>query len=419
MRYTFLGSTCEKRARAVGQKEEGNVSKCAVHMAKFQRAAVGGIGNHNERKGKLTNELIDEERSEDNYELMPYGPSLIKAIDEKITTYRTSEKAVRKDAVVLCNFVISSDRDFFNRITPEEQEDYFKDSLDFFKNRYPDRVVSATVHLDETTPHMHLGVVPITADGRLSAKDLFNRNELRAIQTEYHLEVGQKYGLERGREGSKAKHLDEITYRLVKTQEAVLEAEKDLEAINSTLTPKKALISDLRTFEEDITKPVTKAFKKVIMDELDYDELVLTARKVKTEAHDVKQVNIDLKIENDSQQREISELNRLVNWDLYDSNIKLSKQVKEKSETIKQLQEENDHRREVMYDLFEENDQLKQDNNKLHQVIHQLQSGFNHAKNEFRKIAPDVVDYLEDVYEKHFSKNQQKQKEQDRGFEID
>lgn len=395
------------------------MSKCAVHMAKFQRASVGGIGNHNERKGKLTNELIDKERSEDNYELMPYGPSLIKAIDEKIKTYRVSDKAVRKDAVVLCNFVISSDRDFFNRITPKEQEDFFNDSLEFFKNRYPERVVSATVHLDETTPHMHLGVVPITEDGRLSGKDLFNRNELRAIQTDFHLEVGQKYGLERGREGSRAKHLDEMTYRLVKTQEAVLEAEKELEVINSTLTPKKALIIDLKTFEEDITRPVKKVFKKAIMDELDYDELISTARAVKKEVNEVKHANIDLKVENDNQRREISELNSLVNWDIYDSNNKLAKKLKENFETIEELQKDNDQRREAMFELFEENDQLKQENSMLHDVIHELQSTFNRAKHVFREVAPRVVDYFEDVFEYYFSKNNQKKKEQDRGFEIE
>ena len=70
-------------------------------------------------------------------------------------------------------------------MSPTEQKAFFEDSTKFFMDRYgAENVVNATVHMDETTPHMHLGVVPITGE-RLSAKNLFTRKELISLQTDF------------------------------------------------------------------------------------------------------------------------------------------------------------------------------------------------------------------------------------------
>ena len=77
---------------------------------------------------------------------------------------------------------------------------------------------------------MHLGIVPVTVDGRLSAKALFTPETLRQLQTDFAAEVGDKYGLQRGKEGSDAKHLDELTFK-VRARRAELEGvESSLEA---------------------------------------------------------------------------------------------------------------------------------------------------------------------------------------------
>jgi chromosome segregation ATPase len=68
--------------------------------------------------------------------------------------------------------------------------------------------------MDEATPHMHLGIVPVTKDGRLSAKDIFTPIELKQLQTDFAKDVGKRFKLERGKEGSEAKHLDEISFKL-------------------------------------------------------------------------------------------------------------------------------------------------------------------------------------------------------------
>ena len=66
-----------------------------------------------------------------------------------------------------------------------------------------ENMLSAIVHVDETTPHLHLNFVPIN-DGRLSSKSLFDRQKLAELQTELWEQVGKKYGLQRGKENSQA-----------------------------------------------------------------------------------------------------------------------------------------------------------------------------------------------------------------------
>ena len=78
--------------------------------------------------------------------------------------------------------------------------------------------------MDETTPHLHLNLIPI-ADGRLCAKQLFDRKELQNLQTDFHFVVGKKWNLQRGKEGSQAKHLDTAAYKLKKISEAADQAE--------------------------------------------------------------------------------------------------------------------------------------------------------------------------------------------------
>ena len=119
----------------------------------------------------------------------------------------------------MCSFVVGSDRQFFGKLSLQEQQQFFVDCTRFFAERYgEDNVISAIVHMDETTPHLHLNLIPI-ADGRLSAKTLFGRKELQSLQTDFHSAVGKKWNLQRGREGSQAKHLSTAEFKAKKIVE--------------------------------------------------------------------------------------------------------------------------------------------------------------------------------------------------------
>lgn len=83
--------------------------------------------------------------------------------------------------------LVTSDNKFFKNMSRQEQTEFFKKSLDFLENWYGKRnMVSATIHYDELTPHMHVNFVPITLDGHLSARDIFSPKELRKLQDDYN-----------------------------------------------------------------------------------------------------------------------------------------------------------------------------------------------------------------------------------------
>ena len=196
------------------------VGYAVVHMMKIKSGAVGGIQSHNNREHEpKTNPDVDMSRSEDNYDLIPCD-NYKRSIKEKLSNLVEGSRAIRKDAVVVCNFIVTSDNETMDALGADRQREFFQDSVKWFSNRYgADRVLNATVHMDETTPHLHIGVMPITQDGRLSAKAIFTKPEMKAIQTEFARDVGEKYGLERGVEGSERTHLSEARFKEKKALE--------------------------------------------------------------------------------------------------------------------------------------------------------------------------------------------------------
>src|SRR5699024_9280401 len=118
--------------------------------------------------------------------------------------------------------LITSDNDFFDNQTPEDTKQFFEYAKEFLEQEYgKDNLLYATVHMDEKTPHMHYGVVPITDDGRLSAKEVVgNKKALTAFQDRFNEHVKQRgYDLESGqpRQVTNAKH-EQISQYKQKTE---------------------------------------------------------------------------------------------------------------------------------------------------------------------------------------------------------
>ncbi|HHD2058789.1 TPA: MobV family relaxase [Klebsiella pneumoniae] len=113
----------------------------------------------------------------------------------------------RKDAVLAVEYVMTASPEWWNEATPRQQAEFFARSEQWLENKYgKDRVVAAVVHRDEATPHLSAFVVPLTKDGRLSAKEFIGgRAKMRNDQTTYAESV-KMLGLERGIEGSRATH---------------------------------------------------------------------------------------------------------------------------------------------------------------------------------------------------------------------
>lgn len=189
-------------------------------MEKYHKTDIAPIENENERDEtyQAVNPQIDFTRTRNNYNIIKRQRSYTQFINDKIEALDLPTK-VRKDAVLMCSFVVGSDRQFFGNLSEEEQKQFFVDCTHFFAERYGEgNIISAVVHMDETTPHLHLNLIPI-AGGRLCAKQLFDRKALQNLQTDFHSVVGKKWNLQRGREGSQAKHLSTAEYKAKKIVE--------------------------------------------------------------------------------------------------------------------------------------------------------------------------------------------------------
>ena len=196
-------------------------------MEKYHKQNVAPIEKENERdeKYEASNPQIDSERTRNNYRFTPYfGKTYTEFINGRIKELGLSP---RKDAVVMNSFVLGSDKTFFDGLAKVEQYNFFSDCYKFFAERYgEENIIAAVVHNDETTPHMHLNLMPVTKDGRLCSKQLFDKPQLQQLQTDFYESVGKRWGLQRGKEGSQKKHLSTAEYKakkIIEQAEAVRE----------------------------------------------------------------------------------------------------------------------------------------------------------------------------------------------------
>ncbi|MGU8614604.1 MobV family relaxase, partial [Clostridium perfringens] len=254
------------------------MSYLVFHLEKYKNGNVAGLQRHNQRENKsYSNNDIDINKSSFNYDLVNEQPiSFNKKIKNIIDTKRKSDRALRKDAVVYCECIISSDNDFFKNLELEEQKRFFDVSLKFLENRIgKDNLVSATVHLDETTPHMHFGFVPMNTDGSLSAKKMVNRSFLIEIQENLPYTL-KKHGfdIDRGEKDSKVKHLDQKVYKSNLNKEIKRLEYLNFEIDKINLEKKEALLGGVRLTHEEFNnlKDLAKSFvlNKDRLEKLDY-----------------------------------------------------------------------------------------------------------------------------------------------------
>ena len=172
---------------------------------KVKLNGLAGIQHHLlDRDRVKTNPNIDLTRSHLNHSIEDLSPEhLVHRVNQRIKQLNL-KKHPRSDAVGIEDIIIGASADFMLNLDAKTREQYFKDALHFFQHRYgKENVMYCHCHLDESNPHVHIGIVPITPDGRLSAKSLFCPKTLEKLQTDFNREVAQHYGLERGEHHAK------------------------------------------------------------------------------------------------------------------------------------------------------------------------------------------------------------------------
>ena len=259
-------------------------------ILRFQKRKAGGVAaceRHNERKKEAykSNPDIDMERSKNNYHLIaPPKYTYKKEINRMVAE---AGCRVRKDSVMMVETLITASPEFMNSLPPEEQKAYFTMALDFISERVGEQnILSAVVHMDEKTPHMHLCFVPITPDNKLSAKAILgNQKSLSEWQTAYHERMSARWNqLERGQSSmeTKRKHIPTWLFkaatRLDKQYDEIVKALSDINAFNAGKKRDKALelvaawLPEVEKFSKEIGRQQAyiDSLKEQIGQEADY-----------------------------------------------------------------------------------------------------------------------------------------------------
>ena len=204
-----------------------------LRFKKYKGPAISPIEAHNERTKEqyASNPDIDTSRSRYNLHLVQPQGRYREEADRMIAA---AHCRVRKDSVRVVEALVTASPEFFKDKTNRESKAYFEYALEFLKSKQSTQTfISAVVHMDEKTPHLHLCFVPLTADGRLSAKEIIgNRKNLVKWQDEFWQHMVKQYPeLERGESASQTGR-EHIPPRIFKEMTQLTKQKEQLDAFN-------------------------------------------------------------------------------------------------------------------------------------------------------------------------------------------
>lgn len=235
-----------------------------LRFAKHKGGASKALSAHHERTKEVyaSNPDIDSSRTAQNFHLVTPRWSYEQEIKHRI---RMAGCRVRKDSVKFVDTLVTVSPEFAQTHEAEMRE-YFTRAFAFLKERVgEDNIISAVVHMDEKTPHMHLCFVPLTRDGRLSAKEILgNKKAMIRWQDDFYACMAERWPeLERGTPAveTKRRHLTPQWYKKVTAMDAKLEQlEEALKSINVLNAGKKReeiiallaqLLPDVESFQTE------------------------------------------------------------------------------------------------------------------------------------------------------------------------
>ena len=197
---------------------------------KIDQGTETAAHNHNLRASKSKQEKNIDYSSSHKNELLLGTRNTVATINKKVEQ-RTNKKKLRADANRAIEFVLSASPEHFydfekcnmtreewDNLTPsnfvgrmnkywdrlnevkatlkQDKLDKWKhDTVEWVKKEFGENVVNLVLHLDEKTPHAHLLAVPLTKEGKLSAKDFFNPDTAKRWQDDYAKATGLKRGI--------------------------------------------------------------------------------------------------------------------------------------------------------------------------------------------------------------------------------
>ena len=203
-----------------------------LRFAKYKGPEISHIESHNERtkENYASNPDIDTARSHLNFHLVTPERKYRAEAEKQIAE---AGCRTRSDSVRVVEALVTASPEFFKGKKKSEVKAYFTEALEFIqKYQSKDTIISAVVHMDEKTPHMHLCFVPLTPDKRLSAKDIIgNKKKLTQWQDEFWKHMVKKYpDFERGESASESGR-DHIPPRVFKEMTRLTKQKAKLEEL--------------------------------------------------------------------------------------------------------------------------------------------------------------------------------------------
>lgn len=343
-------------------------------------------------KIKHSNESIDPERTHLNYNLVNHGMSQIDFLHQRLSEVKVQN---RKDVNVMCDWIITAPKD----LPEEDLKRFFSFSFDFFSQRYgKENVISANVHMDETTPHMHFAFIPVTKDKKksvykVSAKEVLNRSDLQSLHGDLqrYLEnvLGYPVHVLNGATKGKNKEIQELKAK--SAEEKAKKAKEELEKLEEQIEPLKSLkVTTQKLTEEGKTIPLTKkvAVNKEIYTTLIEQALAYIANR--DEIDNLRTEKMQLFRKTTELERKEHEIQERANKVYKKENI--VNLMKEKQENINEIldktewqnselkEQVSDLKSRLRFELKERDDERKEYRKKLSEKEKQIEESEKHLQ---------------------------------------
>ena len=286
-----------------------------LRFAKYKGPEISNIEAHNERTKEkyASNPDVDTSRSHLNFHLITPERKYRAEAEKQIAE---AGCRTRSDSVRVVEALVTASPEFFKGKKKGEIKAYFTEALDFIREHQdPKTIISAVVHMDEKTPHMHLSFVPLTADGRLCAKEIVgNKKKLTQWQDRFWEHMVKKYpDLERGESASQTGR-DHIPPRLFKEAVHLNRMKEQIIAILNDTNPfnKKAKLDELEALLGKYVPGAEALRTKLKKYDAAYKALTAENAELEKELNSASRESIQKKLEIQRKLSELDELRRTV-----------------------------------------------------------------------------------------------------------
>lgn len=234
---------------------------CIMRTEKRKRTDLGSIQKENTRTATEYNNRVSPGMDIFNVTLKESN-NWLQDIDNEI---KAAGAKTRSNSVLALDTIYTASPDFFQGKANAENDKFFQDCLKFH-NEHFGHIISAVVHYDETTPHLHVISVPLTKDGRLSARDVIgNKSKMSKTQDSFFEQVGRSYGLARGihMDGQEKKtHISAQEHELREIKQEIAREQEHLEAIEHSEESARIRAQEAKQTAAELQKQVEQLQKK-------------------------------------------------------------------------------------------------------------------------------------------------------------